>query len=291
MFKYAKPVFLKGKDKEKNVTGFFAANFEWQENEVTLEICASSVYRVTVNGDTVCDSKLEKVMDVFCYESIDITRYVTEGLNQIVIECCGYYNEIGGERQKNFVMAEISNNNNSLAATGYNFIGFLDAERISNTEITESGDYREKYNVTGAAMIKMNVDVVDFGHMKFKGMFTKYNYSYKNAVKAIEKGKFTPYLKTELRYPLELEEGEYCIYDMEEVMKGFIRVAFKTYDKAKIRVSYSKEKDSCDGFVDFDVIDGEFDRENFLRTDLRFIKVDVIKGKAEIHLAGVHKIE
>ena len=102
MFKYAHPVFLKGMEEKENVTGFFAANFECDGKDVYLHICASSYYRVTVNGDTVCHGKIKKVMALYCFETIDISKYTTEGLNQIVIECVGYNTEIDGKRQKNF---------------------------------------------------------------------------------------------------------------------------------------------------------------------------------------------
>jgi len=288
MFKYAAPVFIKGRENEKNVTAFFAANFEYEGNKpVILDITGSSVYRVTVNGDTAFDSRLKKEMQYFYYETVEITPFVTEGINQIVIECAGYYNE----EQKNFIMAEIFCDNKPLVATGCNFIGFLDAERVKNTDITENGDYREVYNILGTAMVKMNVDIIDVGEMRFKGILSNVKYSYRNAVKAMEKGKFTPYSKTEKRYPVALSEGEYALFDMEEEMEGFIRVAFKTEGNALLRVSYGIEKDREDGYIDFNVIDGEFDRESFHRYNIRYIKVTVKQGMASVHLAGVHKIE
>ncbi|MBO5452992.1 MAG: hypothetical protein J6A69_03395 [Clostridia bacterium] len=292
MFKYAAPVFLKGQEKEKNITAFFAANFEYEgDKPVILDITGSSVYRVTVNSDTACDSRIKKVMSMFCYETVDITPFVTEGINQIVIECAGYLSDVNGEEQKNFIMAEIFCDGRPLVATGCNFIGFVDAEREKSTEKTENGDYREKYRISGATMIKTNVDIIDLGTMRFKGIFSEYKYSYKNAVKALEKGKFTPYKNVETRYPVTLTDGEYALFDMEKEMEGFVRVAFKTGKKAKIRVSYSLSKEREDGFIDFDVIDGEFERESFHRINLRYIKVTVLEGEAEIHLAGVHKIE
>lgn len=290
MFKYAAPVFIKGHEEEKNVTAFFAANFEYEgDKPVILDITGSSVYRVTVNGDTVCDSRIKKVMTMYCYESVEITPFVTEGINQIVIECAGYYCEVNGEKQKNFIMAEIFCDGKPLVATGCNFIGFLDAERVQNTKCLKNGDYEEKYNISGATMIKSNVDIIDLDPMRFKGIYSEYKYSYRNAKKALEKGKFTPYDRFEKRYPHSLEKDEYVIYDMEEETEGFIRVAFKTFGKAKIRVAYGKEKERCDGYIDFSVIDGEFDRESFHRLIFRFIKVSVLEGEAEIHLAGIQK--
>lgn len=292
MFKYAQPIFLKGKENEKNVTGFFAANFECEKDKtVILDIAASSVYRVTVNGDTVCDGRLKKVMSLYCFETMDITKHTSEGINQIVIECAGYGSEIDGEIQNNFVMAEITSDNKPLAATGCNFIGFLDAERVANTEIMPNGDYAESYNISGATMVKMNVDTVDIGRMRFKTILASYNYSYKNATKALEKGKFTPYDNAETRYPVVLEEGEYALFDMEETMEGFLRIAFKTLDKAVLRVSYGTEKEKCDGYVDFNVTDGEFDRESFHRVKARYIKVDAVKNKVAVHLIGMHTIK
>ncbi len=292
MFKYAAPIFIKGQEKEKNVTAFFAANFEYTGNKpVILNITGSSFYRVTVNADTAFDGKLKKVMALYCYETVDITKFVTEGINQIVIECAGYYNETDKETHKNFIMAEIFCDNKPLVATGCNFIGFLDAERVKNTELVENLYYREKYNISGATMIKSNVDIIDMGDMRFKGLLSECKYSYRNAVKALEKGKFTPYDKAQTKYPVSLEEGEYAIFDMEEEMEGFVRVAFKNEEKVKIRVNYGINKDREDGYIDYEAIDGEFDRESFHRVNLRYIKVTAVTGCVNIHLAGVHKTE
>ena len=65
MFKYAYPVFLAGMEEKENVTGFFAANFECEGKDVFLHICASSYYRVTVNGDTACHGKIKKLLRPF----------------------------------------------------------------------------------------------------------------------------------------------------------------------------------------------------------------------------------
>ncbi len=292
MFKYAAPVFIKGYEKEENVTAFFAANFEYTGNKpVILNITGSSFYRVTVNADTAFDSKFKKVMALYCYETVDITKFVTEGINQIVIECAGYYTENNGARQENFIMAEIFCDNMPLVATGCNFIGFLDAERVKNTEFIDNLYYREKYNISGATMIKANVDIIEIKDMRFKGLFSECKYTYRNAVKAVEKGKFTPYDKAQTKYPVSLSEGEYAVFDMEEEMEGFIRIAYKTSDKASMRISYGTVKDSEDGFIDIDTIDGEFDRESFHRNKVRYIKVTAVKGNFDIHLAGVQKTE
>lgn len=285
MFKFAKPIFLKGMEKEKNVTAFFAANFESKGENVVLHICGASFYRVTVNADTACHGIVRKNGTLYYFDTVDITDLVTEGINQIVIEVAGY----GKGNQNNFIMAEVVAENNPVAATGCNFIGFLDAERVKQTESDELGNFKESYNVTGATMIKMNCQTVDVGPMHFKGTPKKYSYSYINAEKCAEIGKITPYKDRELKYPVFLKKGEYALFDLGEEMKGFIRFAIKTEEKAEFTVSYGKTKEKTDGILSFSLIDGEFDRESFHAVNGRYIKITATEGNFAVHLAGMHK--
>lgn len=285
MFKYAHPIFLKGMEKEKNVTAFFAANFESTGEKVILHICGASFYRVTVNADTACHGMVRKNGTLYYFDTVDITEFVTEGINQIVIEVAGY----GKGEQNNFIMAEVVAEDQTVAATGCNFISFMDAERVKETECDELGNFKEEYNVTGATMIKMNCGKVDVGPMLFKGTNKEYKYSYVNAPKALEIGEITPYKNKELRYPIVLKKGEYALFDMEEEYKGFLRCAIKTEEKVKLNLSYGKEKERTDGFVTYSLIDGEFDRENFHITDARYIKITATEGSFAIHLIGMHQ--
>lgn len=285
MFKYAHPVFLKGMEKEKNVTAFFAANFESKGEKVILHICGASFYRVTVNADTACHGMVRKNGTLYYFDTVDITEFVTEGINQIIIEVAGY----GKNNQNNFIMAEVVAEDQTVAATGCNFISFMDAERVKETECDELGNFKEEYNVTGATMIKMNCSKVDVGPMHFRGTSKEYKYSYINVPKALEIGKITPYKNKELRYPIVLEKGEYALFDLEEEMTGFIRFAIKIEDKAKLTVSYGKTKEKTDGQIKLSLIDGEFDRENFHITDTRYIKITATEGDLAIYLVGLHK--
>jgi hypothetical protein len=264
-----------------------------------LHICASSYYRVTVNGDTACHGKIKKAMALYKFETIDISKYTTPGINQIVVECVGYNTKIAEETQKNFIIAEVVAEGETVAATGRNFVSFMDAERVSDCEKRENGEYLEKYQISGATMVKMTAQKVDIGPMHFMGEKREYDYAYKNAPLCAEKGIFSVndekisynkvYGKT--KYPITLKTGEYALFDMEEKVKGFIRMAFKTFDKANLFILGSKDNVVFENLMELEVIDGEFDRESFHTSEIKYLKVLVTQGEAEVHLMGMHQIK
>lgn len=179
MFKTAKPIFLKNLEKEMNITAFFAANFDCSGENAKLLITGATYYRITVNGEFAGYGPARAPKGFTRVDEIDITPYVSWGLNQIVIEVASYNcRSFACINNQGFLQAEIIADGNVVAATGFNFIGFMDVERVQKVmRYSYQRHFSEVYNRKGGSMIKVPVEVVDpkLSFMIRKTLYPKYD--------------------------------------------------------------------------------------------------------------------
>ncbi len=162
MFKVAKPIFLKDMNKEMNVTAFFAANFDCSGENAVLTITGATYYRITVNGEFVGYGPARAPHGFTRVDVLDISKYVSWGLNQIVIEVASYNcDTFAFVNVPGFLQAEITADDKVIAATGYNFIGFIDVERVQKVmRYSYQRPFSEVYLRNGGSMLKMPVEEV-----------------------------------------------------------------------------------------------------------------------------------
>lgn len=254
MFTVAKPIYLKNLEKENNVTAFFAANFDCDGENATLTIAGHSAYRVSVNGDFACFGPSKTIEGFAKFDVVDISKYVSYGLNQIVIECATYVES----DTPNFIQAEVFADGNVVAATSYNFIGFLDVERL------ESVNASEKYNISGSSMIQTSVQQVSSTPILLK---RDVPYPAYRIISPASKIKFPIEIKDSIEIPFGCD---YC---------GFINIAYKTSDKAEILV----ENELGEALMEIKTIDGEFQRESFNPHKAQKIIIKVLSGSVELY--------
>ena len=192
MFTYAKPVFLKKLKNEMNVTAFFCANFECSGKDARLEVTGATKYKVTVNGDFICAGPAKAPHGYCKFDSIDISSFVTEGINQIVIEVASYnVHCYDGISSPGFIWAEVQADGNCVAATGNNFIGFLDTERVQKcSRYSFQRHFSESYVIGGSTMIQAELEVVDTGLIPMKRDVPYPVYPFAEPKKILNRGKF-----------------------------------------------------------------------------------------------------
>ena len=203
MFKLAKPIFLKDLNKEMNITAFFAANFDCSGEDAKLFITGASQYRITVNGEFVGCGPARAPHGFTRIDEIDISKHVSWGLNQIVIELasynCAHFNYVNNP---GFLQAEIIADNKIVAATGHNFAGFADVERVQKVmRISYQRPFSEVYVRNGGSMAKIPVVTVEpnLNYMIRKTEIPDYDIV--NPVSYAYKGEMT--VKKQKEYPVQ----------------------------------------------------------------------------------------
>ncbi|MBR3941988.1 MAG: family 78 glycoside hydrolase catalytic domain [Clostridia bacterium] len=179
MFKLAKPVFLKDLNKEMNITAFFAANFECNGKDVVLEITGATYYRITVNGEFAGYGPARAPKGFTRIDTMDITKHTSWGLNQIVVEVASYNcDNFACINVPGFLQAEVTAEGKPVAATGFNFIGFADVERVQKVmRYSYQRQFSEVYLRKGGSMLKLPVEEVEpkLSYMIRKAPFPKYD--------------------------------------------------------------------------------------------------------------------
>lgn len=180
MFKLAKPIFLKDLREEKNITAFFAANFDCSGENAKLLITGASNYRITINGEFAGYGPGRAPHGYTRIDEIDIKDYVSWGLNQIVIELASYNcDTLSNVNNPGFLQAEIIADNKIVAATGHNFVGFADVERAQKVmRLSNERAFSEVYIRKGGSMLKIPVETVEnkLAYMIRKTSFPKYEF-------------------------------------------------------------------------------------------------------------------
>ena len=149
MFKKAIPVFAKGKENEMNLAIALRANVSSLIG-ATLNIAASSFFRLTVNGEFVFFGPSRAPVGHARVESIELGEYSREGNNEIIIEVVGYRcASLATVNRSSFVCAELLQGGNVVLATGRDFCGYLLSSKIQKTErYSVQRHFEEVYDFT-----------------------------------------------------------------------------------------------------------------------------------------------
>lgn len=120
LFAAAKPVWLKGREQEKNLTCGFRAVFNCdRKEEVVFSAAASSIYRFFVNGEFVGAGPARGPHGFYRVDEWKLAGYLKDGGNILAVEVAGYnVNSFSLIDQPSFLQAEITCGDRVLAATG-----------------------------------------------------------------------------------------------------------------------------------------------------------------------------
>jgi alpha-L-rhamnosidase len=89
-FLSAKPVWLKGIEKEMNIFAGFRAVFEAPSDaKIFLRIAASSLYRGWLNGEFLCHGPARGPHGFYRVDEWDLTGKIVKGKNLIAFEAAG----------------------------------------------------------------------------------------------------------------------------------------------------------------------------------------------------------
>ncbi len=120
-FKSALPIWEKGKEKEINSRLQFKA-VVGKLSSAAIKIATSGMYNLFVNGEFICYGPARAGKNHFRMDEINISEYLTESENAVIIEVVGYnVNNFAIQNQASFLQAEIVENGNVIAFTGKDF--------------------------------------------------------------------------------------------------------------------------------------------------------------------------
>ena len=120
-FEKSKPIWAEGREKEKNCELAFRTIIP--QGAARLKLAASTIYRVFVNAEFVAAGPARTSHGFYCVDELDLTKWLTEAKNVIVIEVVGYnVNSFDTLNQPSFLTAEVLKDKDVIAWTGDNSI-------------------------------------------------------------------------------------------------------------------------------------------------------------------------
>ena len=125
-FSEAEPIWPEGKEFDMNITIGFKANFKIiEEEEVTLRITGSSLYRIFLNGEFIGHGPARAGHGYYRVDEIALEEQLIQGTNILALEVVSYnVNSFYLLDQPGFIQAEILVGNNIVAATSENSTDF-----------------------------------------------------------------------------------------------------------------------------------------------------------------------
>lgn len=149
-FVKAKPVWIKGKEQEVNCRVQFKTLCNKKDN-IIIHIATSGIYQLYVNGRFVAYGPARAGKNHFRKEIIDISSFMSESINTVVIEVAGYYcDNFYVMKQDSFLQAEITSNTEVLAATGYDFTARINPYYIQKIQrYSFQRPFAEAYSYNG----------------------------------------------------------------------------------------------------------------------------------------------
>ena len=118
--KKAVPVWAEGRETEMNLNLGFRGVFQAKKNQdFTLKITASTLYRVFLNGEFLGYGPARACHDYYRVDEYDISKKVLKGENILAVEVAGYnINTYYTLDQPSFLQAEVLSNGQPVLATG-----------------------------------------------------------------------------------------------------------------------------------------------------------------------------
>ncbi len=128
MFIKAKPVFLKGLSTVMNVTGVFTCSLPACREKAVLRIAAATRYRAFLSGRLISAGPARAAHGHARTDELLID--LTQG-GELRIDVAGYYvRSYDGVKHPSFLTAEVLCGGSVLAATGFDFEGFINRSRV-----------------------------------------------------------------------------------------------------------------------------------------------------------------
>lgn len=134
-FAAARPVWIAGMEREKNITALFVTKIG--RGEARIDLTASCIYRMFVNGRFVCYGPARGPHGYFRIDRVDLTEYCTEEENYVAVEVAGYnINTYYLMDQPSFLQAEILRGGAVIAKTDVegDFLCRLVSERAQKVQ-------------------------------------------------------------------------------------------------------------------------------------------------------------
>lgn len=264
VFKYSKPISLKLKEYTDGLSAFYAANFECDGKDAILYITCSKSAKITVNGDFA--GYIEPKTDGYKIDGyeLDISDFVSWGLNQIIIEVCG-----GGSDA--FLVAEVWADGNVKCATGKNFIGFIDTERLFDSSILLNANHYEHYQKGGPCMLKANVDIREHQYIV---IFKKHKSISDECV---------------LVNNCKLNTINDINIVSEKKIFGFLEIGFNVSEKSEIIVETSTTKTFKNKSIyRFDILPGEYTVQSHSPSEIKYVRIKMPVGKANLEFLKIN---
>ena len=138
LMKKGVPVWAEGREKEMNLTLGFRGVFKAAKNQqATLRITASTLYRLSINGQYLGYGPARAGHGYFRVDEYDLSKLVSDGENIVAVEVAGYnVNTYYTLDQPSFLQAEVESDGKILLATGTDpgFEAFQIKERLQKVE-------------------------------------------------------------------------------------------------------------------------------------------------------------
>ncbi|MCX6229660.1 MAG: hypothetical protein NTV75_10920 [Bacteroidia bacterium] len=138
LMKKAIPVWAEGREKEMNLTLGFRGVFQAKKDQkTTLRITASTLYRVSINGQYLGYGPARAGHGFFRVDQYDISNSLKSGKNIVAVEVAGYnINTFYTLDQPSFLQCEVESGGNIVLATApeADFEAFQLKERLQKVE-------------------------------------------------------------------------------------------------------------------------------------------------------------
>ena len=147
LFLSAKPIWVSGKEKEVNCRVQFKTVCEKAQN-AKIHIATSGIYQLWINGKFVSYGPARAGKNHFRMENMDISSYLTNEKNTVIIEVAGYYcSNFYIMQQDSFLQAEIVSEDNVLAQTGKDFTARINPYYVQKIQrYSYQRTFAEAYN-------------------------------------------------------------------------------------------------------------------------------------------------
>lgn len=121
LFLKAKPIWINNATQEVNCRVQFKALCK-KIDCAKIHIATSGVYQLWINGKFVSYGPARAGRNHFRMENFDISRYLTNDLNTVLIDVAGYYcSNFYIMQQPSFLQAEIVDESGAVVSTGFDF--------------------------------------------------------------------------------------------------------------------------------------------------------------------------
>ncbi len=163
-FEYAKPIWIYGREREKNLTCSFKTVFEYEEGSCCLRIAGSTVYRIFLNGNFLDYGPARAPHGYYRVDEIWIGSDQLQRKNILTVEVAGYNtNGYYYLFQPSFLQAELYVDHSVVAFTSADNLDFeprILSERVQKVQkYSFQRAFVESYQFDGEYAIWMDTDV------------------------------------------------------------------------------------------------------------------------------------